>query len=410
MQSLSNKYANNQRIILAYRDFFKVILLHPAIGIATYLIVSGLMFNDTTANSAINNDFNFTYNIDIQNTLAFVSLLMLCHALLVTRFLNVEKSKDLSSWERYCSIIMFVFGICYAAVFSYLALMIGPTSFLLLTLILTTTFSLVGFMMVASKGTLLAFAAPIIISVGLVFALSQTMQGYIYCVLLLIHLGFTATASWRMCKVISNELTMRDESKDLQSKLTATEAKLNGLVITDKVSGLYTRQFFERQFVIEYRRAKRSTSSSLSVVIAEIDYFAEYETSYGTKQTEKTFSAVANVLRSITKRPGEIVAIYSNKAFVFLLPNVVAEDAEKFAHIVQQKVLDLDFPQKISKIPELSIVSVSVGIAELTDAATLSREDLLKQAEETLRPAHLTGALEDSKPSHWFTFGVKATS
>lgn len=409
MQSISNKHANNKRIILAYRGFFKAMLVHPVLGIATYLMYSSGMFNFDTANNPFNSDFNLANSINIQNTVVFVCLLVLCHALLVTRFFNIDKNSELSSWGRYCTISMCVFGLIYAAIFSYLALIIGQPSFLFLTLILTTLFSIVGFIMAASKSALLAFAVPLVLSVGFVFVSSQTIQGYANCAFLVIYLGFAIKASWQMCETITNELAAKEESKEIRSKLTTTEAKLNGLVVTDKITGIYTRQFFERQFVIEYRRAKRA-SSPLSVIIAEIDYFAEYEVDYGTKQSEKTFSAIANVLKSITKRPGEIVSIYNNKAFVFLLPNVLTEDAEKFANIVQSTVLELAFPHKKSKIPELSIVSLSTGVAELKGSAALCRDDLLKHAESTLKPAHLTGAMDDTNPINWFTFGAKESA
>lgn len=408
MQSLINTVANNERIILAYKDFFKVILIHPVMGIATFLMFSGLIFNVELINSVIASGFNLTNYINIQYTSVFVILLVLCHALLVTRFFNVDKSTDVSSWDSYCSFIMFTFGVIYSAVFSYSAFVIGPASFLFLTLILITVFSLVGFVMVASKGAMLSFAAPITISVSLVFVFSQAIEGFIFCFFLLAHLAVITWSSRRMFKTVSNELAIIEEAVDLQSQLTTTGAKLNGLVTTDKTTGLYTRQFFERQFVIEYRRAKRS-SLSLSVIVAEIDHFAEYETSFGTAQTEKTFSAIASLLKSITKRPGEIVAIYNNRAFVFLLPNVVSEEAEKFANIVQKTVIDLAFEHKLSKNPDLSVVSLSTGVAELKSTSTLSRDELLAQAEKTLKPAHLTGAMLIN-PSHWFTFGAKAAS
>lgn len=408
MQSLNNTVANNERIMLAYKDFFKVILMHPALGIAIYLMFSGLMFNIDSANSAITSGFNLTNLINIQYTSIFVVLLMLCHALLVTRFSNVDKTTDISSWDGYCSFIMFTFGVIYAAVLSYSAFIIGSASFVFLTLILITVFSLVGFVMVASKGALLLFAAPITISVCLVFVFSQTIEGFVFCLILVAHLALITWSSRRIFKTVSNELAITEEVVDLQSQLTTTGAKLNGLVTTDKITGLYTRQFFERQFVIEYRRAKRS-SLSLSVIVAEIDHFAEYETSFGTAQAEKTFGAIASLLKSITKRPGEIVAIYNNRAFVFLLPNVVSEEAEKFANIVQKTVIDLEFEHKFSKNPDLSVVSLSTGVAELKSTSTLTRDELLEQAESTLKPAHLTGAMLIN-PSHWFTFGAKATS
>ena len=408
MQSLTNTVANNERIILAYKDFFKVILMHPAMGIAIYLMFSGLIFNVDTANSAVASEFNLSQFINIQYTSVFVVLLMLCHGLLVTRFLNADKSTDVSSWDGYCSFTMFTFGLIYAAVISYSAFMIGSASFLFLSFILLTVFSLVGFVMVASKWALLSFAAPITISVSLVFVFSQAIEGFIFCAFLLAHLGLITWSSRRIFKTVSNELAITEEALDLQSQLTTTGAKLNGLVTTDKITGLYTRQFFERQFVIEYRRAKRS-SSSLSVIIAEIDHFAEYETSFGTAQTEKAFSEIASLLKSITKRPGEMVAIYNNRAFVFLLPNVVIGDAEKFANIIQKTVIDLAFPHKLSKNPDLSVVSLSTGVAELKSTSTLTRDELLEQAEKTLKPAHLTGAMLIN-PSHWFTFGAKAAS
>jgi diguanylate cyclase (GGDEF)-like protein len=414
MQSLSNTYANNERIILAYKDFGKVILMHPAIGIAIYLMFSGLLFTvdstsiANTANIAIAGGFNLANYINIQYTSVFVILLMLCHALLLTRFANVDKTTDLSSWDSYSSIVMFTFGLIYAAALAYAAFILGSASFMFLTLVLTTVFSFVGFMMMASKGALLSFSGPIVAAVSLVFLFSQTTQAYVFCSFLVVFLGFITWSSKRIFKTIASEIEMREEAVDLQSQLTTTGAKLNGLVTTDKITGLYTRQFFERQFVIEYRRAKRS-SLSLSVIVAEIDHFAEYETSFGTAQTEKTFGAIASLLKSITKRPGEIVAIYNNRAFVFLLPNVVSEEAEKFANIVQKTVLDLEFEHKVSKNPELSLVSLSTGVAELKSTSTLSRDELLEQAEKTLKPAHLTGAMLIN-PSHWFTFGAKTTT
>jgi diguanylate cyclase (GGDEF)-like protein len=395
MQTDNNIDANNARINLIYKGYLKAILLHPILGLLVYFL-----FKDAFT-------VNTSFIAQIGYAAAFVSLFVLVHALFLVRFKNMDTMSKLPAWERYFAIIMGVFGCCYASIFSYISISLDASIYVTLTLLLCCALSVVNFLFSASRLVYSVFTAPIVLSVSACFALTQTTQAYAVSATLLSFSGIIGFLSYRSFSIVMQGLIAKQETKQLHSKVAILEAKISGLVTTDKATGLNSRAFFDTNFSLEYRRAKRN-ATNLSVLIAEIDCFAEYEKEHGGPQTAKTYRAVATTLKSITKRAGESVSIYNNRAFVFLLPGVEKEDANKFAKMIQKTTLSLSILNKHSKIPGLQYISVSVGVSEFLSDAVISREDLLEYAEKSLTPAHITGAIDVNKPDHWFTFGNKA--
>jgi len=76
--------------------------------------------------------------------------------------------------------------------------------------------------------------------------------------------------------------------------------------ITDALTALKNRRYFDRRFPEEHLRAKRA-GLCFHLILSDIDHFKSYNDSYGHGQGDTVLIAVARSIEKITKRAGDLV-------------------------------------------------------------------------------------------------------
>ncbi|WHT16586.1 diguanylate cyclase [Crossiella sp. CA-258035] len=144
-----------------------------------------------------------------------------------------------------------------------------------------------------------------------------------------------------------------------------TIARLAGLVsaqrrlaITDVLTGLHTRRFFEAHLPIEIARAKRA-DGHLAVFIVDVDHFKSINDRYGHPAGDHVLVEIANRLRACA-RAGDVVARYGGEEFALLFPDASPTElpgiAERLRHCVASSPITVSADTWIA-------VTVSVGTA-----------------------------------------------
>lgn len=156
----------------------------------------------------------------------------------------------------------------------------------------------------------------------------------------------------------------------------------------DALTQIANRREFNRRLDIEWARARRD-AQPLAMIMADIDFFKNYNDHYGHPAGDACLRQVAAALKSIPKRPADIVTRFGGEEFAVLLPETTVEDAAGLAERMRKAVVDLQIPHATSRIG--SGVTVSFGVAAIRPGLHDQASTLVKMADVALYEAKQNG-------------------
>ncbi|MFI5938251.1 GGDEF domain-containing protein [Actinoplanes sp. NPDC051494] len=154
--------------------------------------------------------------------------------------------------------------------------------------------------------------------------------------------------------------------------------------ITDALTGLYTRRYFNEALATEQARTQR-TGEPLSLVLVDVDHFKIVNDTYGHTAGDHVLVEVATRLRA-SVRAGDVVARYGGEEFAVLLPRTTPADAAAVAERLRAVIAATTMAIGAVTVP----VTVSGGLAGLPDDAT-SADDLILKADRLLYDSKESG-------------------
>lgn len=163
---------------------------------------------------------------------------------------------------------------------------------------------------------------------------------------------------------------------------------LDQLAHLDGLTEIPNRRRFEEVFKKEINRAARN-NTPISLAMADVDYFKQYNDYYGHGMGDNTLQEVAHALRNSLKRPGDLAARYGGEEFVLVLPETDMASASTVAERALEAVAALKIPHLHSSVAEH--VSISIGVATKLPGDDLHPESILKKADQNLYKAKANG-------------------
>lgn len=171
-------------------------------------------------------------------------------------------------------------------------------------------------------------------------------------------------------------------------ELSEANSRLKQASITDGLTGLHNRYYFDEKWQTEYKRAHRDRSC-LSLMLLDIDHFKSINDQYGHPAGDKCLKEVTRVLVNTASREIDAISRYGGEEFAIILPNTSKEGAKQVAEIIRMDI------EKLTVIWEDKAISmtISIGISSQVpkDADYLSREAMLKRADQALYEAKRGG-------------------
>ncbi len=168
----------------------------------------------------------------------------------------------------------------------------------------------------------------------------------------------------------------------IKTDLLESQAMLDGL--TD----IPNRRRFDEALDSEWKRGLRS-GAPLSLLMADIDFFKQYNDNYGHGVGDECLKKVAGALAASIERPSDLVARYGGEEFVALLPETDAGGARNIAERFRRLVESLGLPHAHSEAA--SHVTVSVGYACVIPRPSAEPAELLRLADQALYNAKGSG-------------------
>jgi len=135
--------------------------------------------------------------------------------------------------------------------------------------------------------------------------------------------------------------------------------KFEELSITDSLTKLYNRRFFNDTLNREIKKAQRE-KSKLSFLILDIDYFKKYNDSYGHDAGDKALQSVANAIKNSLHRGSDYAFRLGGEEFGVIFSTKTQETSLQLANFIRQNVSNLKIEHSNSLVE--NYITVSIGL------------------------------------------------
>lgn len=185
-------------------------------------------------------------------------------------------------------------------------------------------------------------------------------------------------------RILDYQHTLDNLSHELQSRNT----ELSRIATVDGLTGIAGRSHFDARLGAEWRRALRD-GNKISLVILNIDFFKDYNDTYGHLAGDECLKKIARAVSDNVARAGDHTARFGGEEFAVLLPNTDSLGSLVVAEAIRVAVATLAIENKASTIHRY--VTVSIGTATLIPTEKLTPEALVAAADEALYRAKQAG-------------------
>lgn len=188
----------------------------------------------------------------------------------------------------------------------------------------------------------------------------------------------------------SDYLSKPFNSDELEAKLNriVRERKLiidlERMSMSDGLTNLYNRRFFDTKLWEEAHRANRQ-NYNLLLAMVDVDRFKEYNDTFGHQAGDIVLQTIGNILTSLTRDKVDLVFRFGGDEFAVILPQTSMNQARQVGERVIKSYCACNFAN----------TGLSIGLAEFQRQSGNSWEDdvadLVKRADLALYQAKSTG-------------------
>jgi len=180
---------------------------------------------------------------------------------------------------------------------------------------------------------------------------------------------------------------MRDRLSTYNAELLRAARERERLIRIDQLTDIPNRRNFDERLPLEWGRAIR-TKTPISILILDLDYFKDYNDTYGHLQGDKALQIIAKVFTQELKRSSDLVARWGGEEFAILLANTDFNGAHDVAERIRQKTEDL---QIVLADGSVSKITVSIGVNSLIPTTINVLEEFIHHADMALYTAKREG-------------------
>jgi two-component system cell cycle response regulator len=180
--------------------------------------------------------------------------------------------------------------------------------------------------------------------------------------------------------------------KSLQERLREMQRKLEEQSITDPLTGLRNRRFFDERLHEEFRRAQRY-GDYLSLIMVDLDHFKQVNDRFGHPEGDAVLRESAGLIRASLRDP-DICARYGGEEFAVILPKTHMSGALAVAERIWRAIGAKDFvvgPGETGRAPRTTKVTASIGVAFYPSKDINTCDLLLRFADQALYQAKRSG-------------------
>ena len=157
--------------------------------------------------------------------------------------------------------------------------------------------------------------------------------------------------------------------------------RLETLSLTDSLTNIANRRAFDRRLFYELSN-DRTLQIDLSVVLIDVDFFKQYNDTYGHASGDEALQKIAMMLSHTIQNSTNLIARYGGEEFVAILPNKTAKESNLVAQNIMQAIRLANIKHRMSEISDR--ITISIGIATRTKGEASDIDTLMKKADMAL--------------------------
>jgi diguanylate cyclase (GGDEF)-like protein/PAS domain S-box-containing protein len=171
------------------------------------------------------------------------------------------------------------------------------------------------------------------------------------------------------------------ERKRAEQELQLAYKKLELLAAEDGLTKLSNRRSFDDYLDKEWRRQAR-TQKPISLIMCDVDFFKNYNDTYGHQAGDACLRAVAQAIKNKVRRAGDLGARYGGEEFAIVMPDTDIKGAWHVADQIRRDLMDMKIPH--SQSSAASFVTISCGVSSMIPSNENSPQILIENADQGL--------------------------
>ncbi len=186
---------------------------------------------------------------------------------------------------------------------------------------------------------------------------------------------------------VTDRVSLERDLKEKGWELERVNKKLAKMAVTDGLTMLFNRRYFQDSLTREFRRlARHRALPLLALAMIDIDHFKQLNDQYGHQAGDVMLKMLGKTLKG-TVRLTDIVARFGGEEFVVIMPETDSSGMKVVADRVREAVeqMEVMYDGKILK------TTVSVGVASYPNPGINDEDDLIKAADRALYRAKERG-------------------
>jgi diguanylate cyclase (GGDEF)-like protein len=223
------------------------------------------------------------------------------------------------------------------------------------------------------------FPPAVLFPTAIAIVLDFNADHALIAVLSCIYVVYVTTASRAVhadyWNALTNRLLLEERAREFEE-----------LSITDALTKLRNRLFFDVHYDLEWKRSCRQRQS-VAILLIDLDHFKQINDSYGHAFGDLCLQNVAGVVQAEIQRTGDVLARYGGEEFVSMLSNTDDEGACAVAQRLLESVRAIRLFHQGQRVP----VTCSIGVATAIPIAPDQGYQLIHKADKALYEAKRQG-------------------
>lgn len=164
---------------------------------------------------------------------------------------------------------------------------------------------------------------------------------------------------------------------------------LENMALTDSLTGLYNRRYFDSFYENIFAQSSRY-GTSFSLIMCDIDHFKKINDTYGHDSGDVILKMVSDTLMN-NIRKSDIVARFGGEEFMICLPFTPIEDAMDVARKVKMMISKVNLMDSSNKGNDIKKVTISMGVISFKSDFKEKPKELIKHLDNLLYEAKNRG-------------------
>ena len=169
-----------------------------------------------------------------------------------------------------------------------------------------------------------------------------------------------------------------------------TRKKMENLAITDALSGLYNRRYFNMIFEKEIKRLRRE-HGVLTFLMLDIDHFKLYNDKYGHLKGDEVIMAVSKSIKEVCQRDTDQVFRLGGEEFGVVLLGMNVSQVQTFAKKIIKTIENLNIKHEENHPYSWVTASLGAVICHFNENTKLDAKDIYQVADEAMYTSKHTG-------------------